>query len=103
MEIQVSKETGSYISIFGRHCELHIAVGDVGLAVVEAALAEELLADGRKSSITAHNQISLKLFLGAIWSAAQIGNTSPLTKHLAKAHCRLCEGIYLFFYWCLCS
>lgn len=54
------------LSIDGRHGELHVAVGDVGLAVVEAAATEELLADGRESSITAYNQVCLDLLRGPI-------------------------------------
>lgn len=41
-------------------------MGDVGLAVVEAAAAQELLAHGRKSSIAANNQVSLDLLHGPV-------------------------------------
>lgn len=54
------------LSVNGWHGELHVAVGDVGLAVVEAAAAEELLADGRERSVTAHNQVRVDLLFGAI-------------------------------------
>lgn len=52
--------------IDGGHGELHVAVGDVGLAVVEAAAAQELLAHSRKSSIAANDQVSLDLLHGPV-------------------------------------
>lgn len=54
------------LSIDGWHGELHVAVGDVSLAEVEAAAAKELLADGREGSITANNQVCLDLFFRSI-------------------------------------
>lgn len=54
------------LSIQGGHGELHVAMGDVGLAVVEAAAAEELLADGREGPITADDQVRLDLLQGPI-------------------------------------
>lgn len=54
------------LPVHGGHGELHVAVGDVRLAVVEAAAAEELLADGRKSSITTNNQVCLDLLHGPV-------------------------------------
>lgn len=54
------------LSVGGGHGELHVAVGDVRLAVVEAAAAEELLAHSRKSSIAANNQVSLDLLHGPV-------------------------------------
>lgn len=48
------------------HGELHVAMGDVGLAVIKAAAAEKLLADGRERSITADNQVRPDLCLGAV-------------------------------------
>ena len=58
---------GSDLSVGGGgHGELHVAVGDVRLAVVEAAAAEELLAHGRKSSVAAYDQLGLDLLHRAV-------------------------------------
>lgn len=54
------------LSVDGWHGELHVAVGDVGLAVVKATATKELLANGRESPIAAYNQISLDLLLRPI-------------------------------------
>lgn len=54
------------LSIDGWHGELHVAVGDVGLAVVKATSTKELLADGRESPIAAYNQIGLDPLLRPI-------------------------------------
>lgn len=54
------------LSVDGGHGELHVAVGDVRLAVVEAAAAEEALPDGRKGSIAAHHQVGLDLPEGPV-------------------------------------
>lgn len=43
------------LPIGGRHGELHVAVRDVRLAVVEAAAAKELLPGGRESAVAAYN------------------------------------------------
>lgn len=51
------------LSIDGGHGQLHVAMGDVGLAVVEAAAAEELLSYGRECPIAADDQISLDLLI----------------------------------------
>lgn len=48
------------------HGELHVAMGDVGLAVVKAAAAEKLLADGGERSVTAYNQVRPDLLLGPV-------------------------------------
>lgn len=55
-----------HLSIDGWHGELHVAMGDVSLAVVEAAATKELLADSRESSVTADDQVDLDLILGSI-------------------------------------
>ncbi len=71
-----------YLSVDGWHGELHVAVGDVGLAVVEAAAAEELLADGWESSITAYNQVRLDLILGSIRPEKHTSNMTTSIKIL---------------------
>lgn len=50
----------------GGHGQLHVAVGDVRLAVVEAAPPQELLADGGKSSITPDDQVRPDLLQGPV-------------------------------------
>lgn len=57
---------GADLSVGGGHGELHVAVGDVRLAVVEAAAAEEALAHGGESSVAANNQVGLDLPHGAV-------------------------------------
>lgn len=52
----------------GGHGELHVAMRDVRLAVVEPAAAQELLADGGKSPVAANNQVGLDLLQGPVGS-----------------------------------
>lgn len=56
----------AHLSVGGGHGQLHVAVGDVRLTVVEAAAPEELLAHDRKGSIAANSQVSLDLVHGAV-------------------------------------
>lgn len=51
------------LSIDGGHGQLHVAMGDVGLAVVEATAAEELLSYSGERPIAADDQISLDLLI----------------------------------------
>lgn len=51
------------LSIDGGHSQLHVAMGDVGLAVVEAAAAEELLSYGGERPIAANDQINLDVLI----------------------------------------
>ena len=46
-------------------------MGDVGLAEVEAATAEELLADGGEGSIAGYDQVRLQRLLAAVGPALQ--------------------------------
>ena len=59
----------THVSVLGRHGELQVTMGNVRLAVVEAAPAQELLADGRERSVTAYYQVRLDLFFGSFRSA----------------------------------
>lgn len=49
-------------------------MGDVGLAVVEAVEAEELLTDGGEGSVTAHDQVRLERLLAAVGPADNNNN-----------------------------
>ena len=54
------REVEIHLSSDRWHGELQVTVGDVGLAEVEAATAEELLADGGEGSVAAHDQVRLQ-------------------------------------------
>ena len=64
---------GPYVEIVGRHgevprhwrhAELHVGVGDVGLAVVKPSSLHHLLPHGRESPVTANHQVRLDRHLG---------------------------------------
>lgn len=54
--------------MLGGHGELHVAMRDVRLAVVEPAAPQELLADGGKSPVAANNQVGPDLLQGPVGS-----------------------------------
>ena len=80
----------THVSVPGRHGELQVTVGDVRLAVVEAAPAQELLADGGEGSVTAHYQVRLDLLFGSFRPAQ---HQQP-NKHQQRIHL-CCVTIFL--------
>ena len=45
------------VIIYWWHAELHVGVGDVGLAVVKPRSLHQLLPHGRKGSVAANNKV----------------------------------------------
>lgn len=72
-------DEGPYLSVNGRHAELHVAVGDIGLTEVEAAAAQELLTDGGEGAVTSYNEVGLDLLLGTIGPRVGVGGHFNLT------------------------
>lgn len=54
------------LSVPRRHGELHVAVRDVGLTVVEAAATKKLFTDSGERSVAAHDQVGLDLGPGPV-------------------------------------
>ena len=68
-----------HLSGDGRHGKLQVPVGDVGLAEVEAAPAEELLADGGEGAVAAHDEVGLQRLRAAVGPALQ-----PQQQHMGR-------------------